>query len=421
MENVDPLGPARWSARQVVVATTLVVLVALGLWVVYSLRAVVTVIFVGAVLGTAVRPAVDWLRQRGIPVLPGVLLVYVSLIVLFGGFLLLAAPLVIEQARQIARDLPAYYVDIRENLGGSPLGIVRLFANQLPSLPSLEALPGAPTEGAFDRVALFFRYLGLFAQSTLSVAAAFLVGLFWTLESPRALQHFVLWLPSDRREAVRSLVADTETMIAGYVRAQALLMLFIGGSSVVVYVILGLPQALVLGVFAGVMEVIPVIGPPLGAVPAILVAFSLGPLRAAIVIVATIVIQALQNYVLVPRVMRGSVGVNPVVSLVALLAFAALFGVPGAILAIPLAAILQMLLNRALNSRESVEDAGTGRDRASVLRFEARELAQDARKLLMAREDTQTTAEPGDEIEDTVEAIAADLDRVIGAGAEVSP
>ncbi|MHB1296026.1 MAG: AI-2E family transporter [Anaerolineae bacterium] len=420
MESSAPRETTRWSARQVMVATVFVVLVAVALWAIYRYRIVLTIVFLGIVLGTAARPAVEWLRRRGVPPLLGVLLVYLVLAALITGFVLLAAPLVIEQIGQVSRDLPGYYAGFREALSGSRVWLFRLLAQQLPALPSLEALPEASAEGALSRAALFFRSIGLLFQGTLSVAAVFLVGLFWTLENRRAVQYIALWLPAKRREGARSLMADAETMVAGYLRAQALLMLFIGACATTAYLILGLPYPLVLGVFAGLMEAIPVLGPALGAVPAGLVALSYDPTRVIFVVISAVVIQALENYVLVPRIMRGSVGVNPVVSLVALIAFAALFGLPGAVLAIPLAAILQMLLNRFVLRNEPVVDAG--RDRASVLRYEARALAQDARKLLIAKEhDITATVESGDEIEDSVEAIAADLDRLIEAGTEVAP
>src|SRR5688572_25948333 len=109
-----------------------------------------------------------------------------------------------------------------------------------------------------------------------------------------------------------------------------------------------LPYTLVLAIFAGVMEMVPIFGPALGAIPAFLVALSIDPTKAIWVVVATGVIQTLENAVLVPRIMRHSMGVNPIIVLLSLIAFSSVFGFIGALLALPLAAIIQLLVSRVV-------------------------------------------------------------------------
>jgi predicted PurR-regulated permease PerM len=191
-----------------------------------------------------------------------------------------------------------------------------------------------------------------------------------------------------------------------------MLCLTIGAVFLGAYLLIGLPYAVVLALIAGLMEAIPVFGPTLGAIPAILVALSIEPRMALWVVAATIVIQLVENNWLVPRIMNKAVGVNPMVVLLALVTLASLLGLPGVLLAIPLAAVVQLLLDRFVWSLPAPEQRlPDGRDRLSKLRYEAQELGQDARKQLKAKDALTTSAT--DEVEDTIEAIAADLDRLL--------
>jgi hypothetical protein len=137
------------------------------------------------------------------------------------------------------------------------------------------------------------------------------------------------------------------------------------------------------------------------------------------VIIATIVIQLTENTFLVPRIMNRSVGVNPIVTLLALAAFTSLLGLPGALLAVPMAAIIQLLLDRFVLTPDTVEAQAQeqiGRDQLSLLRYEAQDLAQDVRKQLRQKEDAAD--ESTDEIEDTIETLASELDRILSQASQ---
>jgi hypothetical protein len=163
------------------------------------------------------------------------------------------------------------------------------------------------------------------------------------------------------------------------------------------------------------MEVVPLIGPLLGAIPAVLVALSLGPDKLIWVIIATLVIQQLENSVLVPRIMRRAVGVNPFVALLAIFAFGSLLGIAGTLMAIPLAAIIQLLLDRFIFHPDATEpEIITGRDYTSRLRYEAQALAQDLR--LQARRPQaglDQEIRQTDQVMDEIEAITTDLDGLL--------
>jgi len=157
------------------------------------------------------------------------------------------------------------------------------------------------------------------------------------------------------------------------------------------------------------------IGPLLGAIPAALVALSIGPDKLIWVIVATAVIQQLENSLLVPRVMRKAVGVNPFVTLLALFAFSTLFGIAGALMAIPLAAIIQLVLDRFVFHPVTTEsDVSAGRDYASRLRYDAQDLAQDLRKQArLKKRGSDLRVKQIDQMMDEIETITTDLDALL--------
>jgi predicted PurR-regulated permease PerM len=216
-----------------------------------------------------------------------------------------------------------------------------------------------------------------------------------------------LIFPTDRREAQRELINDLESRLGKYTAGMALLMLFIGVLSFIAYTIIGLPYALFLALLAGLLEAVPSVGPALAAIPAALVAYSISPTRALWVIVATLIIQQIENSILVPRIMKRTVGVPAVVTLLAIVGFTLLFGLGGAVVAIPMAAIVSALFQHYVVKPENVVNMEPGgRDRLSVLRYEAQQLLADVRK--RSRE-----GQPGGELDDERAAMRDDVERIV--------
>jgi hypothetical protein len=188
--------------------------------------------------------------------------------------------------------------------------------------------------------------------------------------------------------------------------------------ALVPYVIIGLPSALPLAFLAGVFEFVPLFGPTLGAIPAMLVALAFDPSKIIWVIVATILMQLFENNVLAPRIMQKTVGVSPIITIVSIIGFGFIFGFPGLLVAIPLAAIFQVLMERSLlrpiGSKINVPE---GRDRLSMLRYESQEFIMDIRKLVR-RKEASTAQDDNDVIEDAIESIATDLDGLLASTAK---
>jgi predicted PurR-regulated permease PerM len=413
----SPSQPYDWTFRRVVWATLILVLVALGFWLLYRFNQVVFILFIAIVLGTVIRPAVVWLHQRGLPRIAGVILVYLLLFILFTGFLLLLFPLIVEQGRTIADSVPGYYQNLREWMAGYPNQLMVSLGEFLPAtLPSLTPSAAQPTgQEVMDSAGQALGYVTLTAKFIFIAIVTLVLAFYWTLDGPRTIQSFLLLIPKDQRESISELISAMETKVGFYIAGQGVLCLVVGIMALIAYLLIGLPNALVLALLAGVLEAVPMIGPLLGAIPAALVALSIGPDKLIWVIVATAVIQQLENSLLVPRVMKKAVGVNPFVTLLALFAFGSLFGIAGALMAIPMAAIIQLVLDRFVFHQAAMEpEVSAGRDFASRLRYEAQDLAQDLRKQArLKKRGSLLRVKQIDQVMDEIETITTDLDALL--------
>ena len=406
-----------WTFPRVVWATLVFVSVILGFWLLYRFNQVVFILFIAIVMGTVLRPVVTWLHQRGLSRTISMLLVYLVLGSLFVGFVLLLFPLIVEQSTTIAAAVPGYYHSLRTWAVNYPNQFIVSLSKFLPvTLPTL--IPSAVQQTGQEVVASAGQALSYISQAARAgfIAIVILVLVFyWTLDGPRIIQSFLLLVPQDQRESISELLSSMETKVGSYIAGQGLLCLIIGMLSLVAYLIVGLPNALVLALLAGVLEALPMIGPLLGAIPAALVALSIGPDKLIWIIVTTIIIQQLENSLLVPRVMGKAVGVNPFVTLLAIFAFSSLFGIAGALMAIPMAAIIQLLLERFVFHQTAPEpEVAIGRDYASRLRYETQDLAQDLRKQARLKKGGSTLkVKQIDQVMDEIEAITTDLDTLL--------
>ena len=380
MKSSPSEGAATWTTSQVVLATVFVVCVFLTFWLLYSLRVVLFLFFIAILIGTAIRPGVEWLHRRGVPRALGIIIIYVLIAGLLVGFLAMILPLLAEQATQISRALPEYYTELRSQLINSSNRLLQNIGWRFPSQLSLLGTTFASSEEedeVITQVTQAIFYTNIVMRGLLSILAVFLLAYYWTQEGNLIMRAMLRVFPQQRRKRIREFVQLAESKIGGYVRGQGLLCISVGLAAFIAYFLIGLPYTLVLAVFAGVMELVPIFGPALGAIPALLVALSVDPGKAVWVVVATIVIQLLENAVLVPRIMKSSMGVNPIVVLLSLIAFSSVFGFAGALLALPLAAIIQLMVSRAVvTAAESAKQVQNRDVQIQTLIDESQELMQ---------------------------------------------
>ena len=351
----------------------------------------------------------------------GVIIVYLMLLMLLAGFLLLVFPMIVEQGTTIAAAAPGYYESLHAWMANHPNQLLVSLSEYLPDkLPSLHTIRQQTGTEVIASAQQAMGYVPEAARAVFFAIVILVLAFYWVLDGPRATRSLLLLVRQDRRESIGELVSTMEAKVVLYLAGQGVLCLIVGVMALAAYLLIGLPNALVLALLAGVLEAVPMIGPLLGAVPAALVALSIAPVKLIWVVVATIVIQQLENSLLVPRVMKRAVGVNPFVTLLALFAFGSLFGVPGALMAIPLAVIIQLVLDRFVFHPAAKEpEVSAGRDYASRLRYEAQDLAQDLRKQTRLKKGgSDLRVKQIDKVMDEIETITTDLDALLAqAGA----
>ncbi len=416
IEQPTGMVPSTWTTGRVILGTLVVLLVGVGFLLLYRFRMVAVIVFSGIVISMAIAPSVDWLHRHGLRRSLSVILIYLVLLVLLIGSIFLLVPPIVEQLNATVPKIETYYQDLRAALENSPLLALRQIASQLPSqfnlMPSAAA---SPTAGSLDAISQVLNAVGVVLTGLFTLTAILLIGFYWTLEGEGATRALLLPLSTDKRDSVREILHEIELRVGGYVRGQGIMVLTISVADFVIYMVIGLPAALAVAMLAGLFEVVPVLGPTLGAIPAIFVAFSYDSSKVVWVIAAGALVQFLENNLLAPRVMHKTVGVNPIVTLLSIVAFGALFGFAGLLLAIPMAAIIQILLNRSLlRPQPSGLEAPLGRDRLSKLRVDVQEFVVDVRNLAQHKETGSVQSEI-DPVEDTLEGIAIELDRVLSA------
>ncbi len=413
MSDPVALPPAPYTPLRVFGATIVVVATVLAFLLLYVFAKVLFYFFVGVILATAVQPVVMWLRARGVSPTAATVGVYGSLLLILVGLLSWFVPLVVQQAGSLGENLPRTYSQLTETLNTSSNKVLQRLGKRLPTRVADTPAP-VSDDKAVEQLADALTYGNWVFEGLLSILAVLLIAFYWSLQEDRLLRTGQLLLPPGRRDSFREFIATVQSKLGAYVRGQLILCLSVGVLNFIAFLIIGLPYATTLGIFAGVLEAIPVFGPVLGAVAPAAIALTNDPHKLIYVLVAATVIQQLENYVLVPRIMQGSVGVNPVVTLLAIAGFGALMGLAGAILAIPLAALVQLILDRWLLDPEALEPTPpSGRDATSVVRYHARELLHDVRLYLRNKAETSSTRH--DAIEEATESIALDVDRMLAA------
>ncbi len=332
----------RFNLVNVALAAAVVMLVIQAFSFVDLVRQVLLLLVLAILLATGIEPLVRRLRRSGVSRGPSVLGIYLLIVGVLVAFVGMAGRIVSEQASSFGADLPAMSRRLTELANGLPAGPIRDVATSAVASiqpervgPVLSAIftPGTVTQLLTATLTVF--------ETIFTVVTIFVIAYFWLEERTTIRRLVVRSLKPEHRQRALTVWEDVETRLGAWLRGQLLLMAIIGTAQGIGYVVMGLPFALLLAVFAGLMEAIPMVGPILGAIPALLVALAISPQTALILAAYAVLIHLLEGNVLVPRIMESAVGLTPLSIILALLAGAAVGGLIGALLAIPVAAAVQ--------------------------------------------------------------------------------
>jgi predicted PurR-regulated permease PerM len=304
-------------------------LIALG-WLIIILKEIIVSIFLAYILMAAVLPIVDYLESKKFPKIIAVLIPYFGILIAIFLLILPLVPFVAGQIQSLIKNIPGFLDRSADTFG---LAINRAqIENYLNT--ELETL-GKSAVNVTTKV-----FGGLF-----SVITVFIVSLYLLLYEDTFKKFIAHLFYKDARDLALETVDKINYKLGAWFRGQIQLCFLIGLLSWIGLTILGLPFALPLALLAGILEIIPTLGPIISSIPAIIIAFTISPTMAITVIALYILIQALENQVIVPKVMQKAVGLNPVVVILGIMIGTKLMGIAGALLAIPFISFIIVIFN----------------------------------------------------------------------------
>ncbi len=326
-----------WSVAGLIVLMTL-------LWaVVTRATSELIIVFFAIIIAEGIRPVVAWLRAHGIPHLLAILGVVFAVIAVLAGLIwLLINPLIVQIAG-LVDDAPQLWNRAQQLV----TRYETLLHNNAQARAILGQLPSRAEAVIVSKASLLVSTPLLLAHAIFDIILIVLLVIFWLSVSARVSTFVLSFVAPANKSEGRSILDDLSAKTGGYLRGVVINMGVIGIISGLGDHFLGVPYPLLLGVVAGLTESIPIAGPFLGGAAAVLVALpTMGWQKALEVVVLYLVIQQIEGNTLVPLVMNRAVNLQPFTIIIALIIGSALLGIPGAILSLPVAAIIKVLVVR---------------------------------------------------------------------------
>jgi len=304
-----------------------------SLWFLYFIRDIVLQLFAALLLMTILNPIVKKLSKIKIPKTLSVLVSYILIFGVFGFAIGILLPPLVEQTTNLANNLPKYFQDsgITKYANGD---VLKEIVSQLGSVPSQVIKAGFS-----------------FFTNILNILTVLIFAFYLLLVRDKFEKNLEFMFGKTKGEDMSKLINQLEVRLGGWARGQLLLMLLVGISSYIGFIILGIPYALPLALLAGIFEIVPYLGPVVASIPAIILGFSISPFVGGATIGLAVLIQQLENYLFVPKIMEKSTGVSPIITLLSLAVGAKLAGITGMVISIPIVIIIQTLLQNRFQEK----------------------------------------------------------------------
>ncbi|HEU5214038.1 MAG TPA: AI-2E family transporter [Gaiellaceae bacterium] len=339
-------GTARKAATATIVALSIIV-VALALW---KLRLLIALLFLGFVIASAMRPSVEWLNRRArVPRPLGVILHYVGFLAAIALFLYLVVPAAITQIdHAIGGNVPTSTQELHHaavHSHGIRHEVLSAIDKRLRQLPSGSSL----LHPAITVTKTLFEIL-------VGILLMFAVGAYWIFERDATIGLVQSFVPRQHRRVTRDTWVLIDKKLGAFMRGQFLLVVIVATLLSFAFWLDGEPYWLLIGAFAGVVELIPIVGPLAAGVVAVGVGLTVSWTVAIGAAVAVLVLRQLEDYVIAPRVMGHAVGLSPLVVLISVVAVGYLLGAIYVLIAIPLASIAATLVDVVIHGRDPAEE-----------------------------------------------------------------
>ncbi len=324
-----------------------VVVFILVLWFLFLIKEVLAILFVAIILASAFDPWVDFLQRKKIPRSVSILMIYIILLSVVSLVVVVLVPPIVEQVKQLVNNFPDFYEKIIRGFEYFQAFTVQhgLLEDGAKAIESLESGVSKAAGGVFSTITGFF-------GGIISFFLILVITFYMTVEEEAMKRTLRAIVPAKYFPFINQLITKMQKKIGTWLQAQLVLSLIVGVLCYIGLFILRVDYALILALIAALGELVPYIGPIIGAVPAVFLAFAQSPTKAVLVIILYFVIQQLENHILVPKIMQKAVGLNPIVSISALLVGVKIGGIVGALLAIPVATALSVLLQSIFSEQK---------------------------------------------------------------------
>jgi len=326
-----------------------VIIVLLVLYFLYIIRDVIALLFVSIIFASAIGPWVDWLHKYKFPRGLSVIMIYLVLLSLFSLVVIMMVPPITEEVGQIISNIPSYYEKISigvHSLQSRATACYVQIANDsiVNALEKLSSSLAQTTKSIFVTITSIFG--GIFSLFIVLVVT------FYIVVEEDGMKRFVRILtPKRYRSYAMDLIDRMQVKIGLWLRGQMLLSLFVGFFVYLGLALLGVKYALVLAIFAGILEIVPYFGPWISVMPALLVASGDSLWKVIAVAVWFLIVQQVENSIIVPKIMQKVVGLNPIIVIMSIMVGAKLGGVVGALLGVPVAAAIAVYVSDFLKER----------------------------------------------------------------------
>lgn len=301
----------------------------LGIWLIYLILDLLIILFVALILMSAIFPIVKFLNNFKVPKSLGIAFTYIIIIAIVSILLAIVVPPLVDETRKLVLTLPPH----------------------LDSVLEVAAIDKSVLQGQLSDLSknIFSITLSLF--DNLLTIIFLLVVTFYLLLERENLEDKFSSLFVGREEKIKRSIVQIEEKLGSWLRGQLFLSLIIGSLTYIGLLILGVPYALPLAVVAGILEVVPVIGPIISAIPSVLITLTISPVLSLGVAAMYFIIQQLENNLIVPQVMKRAVGLNPLVVILAIAIGSRLLGIAGALLAVPMTVVIQIVATRIIEEK----------------------------------------------------------------------
>jgi predicted PurR-regulated permease PerM len=336
--------------KKIDISTSIIIktiLIILGLWFLYLVREVIALLLVALIFTAAIDPAVAWLHRKKIPRGVGVLLIYFILFLIVGGMLYFLVPAISQQVGDLSMNFPQYLEKINIWIQGffSYSSSHNIPFNKPEPLNLTSNLTDI-TQGIFDTtVGIFTGIISLIIILSMT---------FYLSVKEEGMEKFIISVtPKKYQQYIISMADQMKKKIGKWLQGQALIMLIIFIFDFLAFSLLGIPYALILALIAGFFELVPYIGPILAGIPVVALGLLISPATGLMALAYCVVIQQVEGHIIAPQVMKKTVGLNPIVVILALLIGVKLAGIFGGVIAVPVAAMVSVFLNDVLKKENS--------------------------------------------------------------------